>query len=69
VNELKVPRREERLNFYRIVRKFLSIRKKLTLNAKANIAPAVEEVRGLLRDWQVVEQEWLTAKLNELAAK
>lgn len=63
---LPPARREERLNFYRIVRKFLSIRKKLGQNAKANTAPAVEEIRGLLSTWQVVEQEWLTEKLNEL---
>lgn len=66
---LPTDRREERLNFYRIVRKFLSIRKKLAQNAKANIAPALEEIRGLLSTWPVVEQEWLTAKLNELTPK
>ena len=66
---LPAARREERLNFYRIVRKLLSIRKKLTQNAKANIVPALEEIRGLLNTWQVVEKEWLTEKLNELAAK
>lgn len=66
---LPAERREERLNFYRIVRKFLSIRKKLALNAKTNIAPALEEIQRLLDEWPVVEKEWLTEKLRQLGAK
>ena len=64
---LPKPRREERLNFYRIVRKFLSIKKKLIQNPKTNIQPAIEEIRTLLNTWPVVEQEWLLAKCNEMA--
>jgi hypothetical protein len=66
---LPAARREERLNFYRIVRKFLSIRKKLAQSAKANIAPALEEIQRLLNEWPVVEKEWLTEKLRQLGAK
>jgi len=59
-------RREERLNFYRILRKFISIKKKLATNPKANIAPALAEIRGLLDTWPVVEQEWLVEKWRAL---
>jgi len=66
---LPAERREERLNFYRIVRKFLNVRKKIAQNAKANVAPALQEIQRLLDEWPVVEKEWLMEKLRQLGAK
>jgi hypothetical protein len=58
-------RREERLNFYRAVRKLLAIKKKRGLNPKADITTTLKELDILLSN-PIVEVEWLEAKRNGL---
>ncbi len=54
-------RREERLNFYKAVRKLLAIKKKKALNPKADINIQLKELDELLHK-PIVEVEWLEAK-------
>lgn len=54
-------RKEERLNFYRAVRKLLSTKKKRAQNAKADISTLLHELDELLAK-PIVEKEWLEVK-------
>ncbi|HND86804.1 MAG TPA: hypothetical protein PK971_00675 [Saprospiraceae bacterium] len=69
VKTLPASRREERLHFYRMVRKLLSIRRKLASNPKADLSKLLDEAQAMLQSSPVVEKEWLSQKLAELKAK
>lgn len=63
--EIPLDRREERLNFFKIVRRLNTLRlKKETRNA--DISMPLEELRVQLNSKPTVDWEWLEAKIAEL---